>query len=102
MKQVTTECGVTISFSKTKLLNAVGNGIMETNLASVHIGCSVVESHGEVALDLDDKIARASKAFGALRKSLSQDSSLSGRQRKWSCPKEDLQAQTQSTCMVCR
>ena len=48
---------------------------METNLASLHIGCSVVESHGEVALDLDDKIARASKAFGALRKSVFQDSS---------------------------
>ena len=93
---------MTISFSKTKLLDAAGNGIMETNLASLHIGCSVVESHGEVALDLDDKIARASKAFGSLRKSVLQDSSLSRRERKWSCPKEDLQAQTQITCMVCR
>ena len=90
---------MTISFSKTKLLVATKNGIMESNLAALHIGCSVVESYDKVALDLDDKIARASKAFGALRKSLSQDSSLSGRQRKWSCPKEDLQAQTQSTCI---
>ena len=81
---------MTISFSKTKLLDAAGNGIMESNLVPLRIGCSVVESHGEMGLDLDDKIARASKAFGALRKSVFQDSSLSGRQRKWSCPKEDL------------
>ena len=53
LKQVTTECGVTISFSKTKLLVAAGNEIMESNLAPLRIGCSVVESYDKVALDLE-------------------------------------------------
>ena len=42
LKQVTTECGLTISFSKTKLLVA-GTGITEADLAPLSIGSSVME-----------------------------------------------------------
>ena len=72
LQQVTAECGLTISFPKTKLM-VVGTGIIESDVAPLYIGSSVVdtvpsfrylgsvvESHGWVTLDLDDKIARAS------------------------------------------
>ena len=43
---------------------------------------SFVENHGKVAPDLDDKVAKASRAFGALRKAVFQDSSLSRQTKK--------------------
>ena len=73
LQQVTAECGLTISFPKTKLMVA-GRGIIESDVAPLG---SVVESHGGVMLDLDDKIARASRAFGALQKPVFRDGSLS-------------------------
>ena len=89
LQQVTAECSLTTSFPKTKLMVA-GTGILESDVAPLCIGGSVVdtvpsfrylgsvvESHGGVVLDLDDKIARASRAFGALRKPVFRDSSLS-------------------------
>ena len=89
LQQVTAECGLTISFPKTKLMVA-GRGIIESDVAPLCIGSSVVdtvpsfrylgsvvESHGGVMLDLDDKIARASRAFGALQKPVFRDGSLS-------------------------
>ena len=89
LQQVTAECGLTFSFHKTKLMVA-GTGILESDVAPLCIGgsvvdtvpsfrClgSVVESRGGVVLDLDDKIARASRTFGALRKPVFRDSSLS-------------------------
>ena len=89
LQQVTAKCGLTISFPKTKLMVA-GTGIIEFDMAPLCIESSVVntvlsfrylgsvvESHGWVMLDLDDKIARASRAFGALKKSVFWDSSLS-------------------------
>ena len=89
LQQVTAECGLTISFPKTKLMVA-GRGIIESDVVPLCIGSSVVdtvqsfrylgsvvESHGGVMLDLDDKIARASRAFGALQKPVFRDGSLS-------------------------
>ena len=89
LQQVTAECGLTISIPKTKLMVA-GTGIIESDVAPLCIGSSVVdtvpsfrylgsvvESHGWVMLDLDDKIARASRAFGALQKPVFRDGSLS-------------------------
>ena len=80
LQQVTAECGFTISFPKTKLMVA-GTGILESDVAPLCIGGSVVdtvpsfrylgsvvESRGGVVLNLDDKIARALRTFGALRK----------------------------------
>ena len=89
LQQVTVECGLTVSFPKTKLMVA-GTGILESDVAPLCIGGSVVdtvpsfrylgsvvESRSGVVLDLYDKIARASRAFGALRKPVFRDSSLS-------------------------
>ena len=85
LKQVATDCGLT----KTKLLVA-GCGITEADLVPLSIGASIIdlvpsfrylgsflESRGRMVLDLDDKIARASKAFGVLRRSVFRDNSLS-------------------------
>ena len=38
---------------------------------------TIVEAHGEVLKDVEDMIARASKAFGALCRPVFQDNSLS-------------------------
>ena len=75
LQLITAECGLTISSPKTKLMVA-GTEIMETDVVSLCIGSSVieailsfrylgsfVESHGGVMLDLDDKIARTSRAL---------------------------------------
>ena len=87
LKQVTNEYGLTVSFPKTKLLLVVGTGITDTdnNLASLSIGIVVlmnqyipsfrylglfVEGHGGVALNLDGKIAGASKVLEELLESL--------------------------------
>ena len=43
LEQVTTECGLTISFPKTKLLVA-GSGITGADLASLSIGSCVIEA----------------------------------------------------------
>ena len=43
LEQVTTECGLTISFPKTKLLVA-GSGIMGADLPSLSIGSCVIEA----------------------------------------------------------
>ena len=40
-----------------------------------HLG-SVIEVHGEVMKDVEDKIVRASRAFGALCRPVLQDGSL--------------------------
>lgn len=60
---------------------AIGSSVIES-LPSFRCLRLFVESHGEVALDLNDKIVRVSKAFGALRKSVFQDSSLSRQANK--------------------
>ena len=38
---------------------------------------SIVEAYGELMMDADDKIAKASRAFGALCRPVFQDDSLS-------------------------
>ena len=60
------------------LLNISSSGI--GSVPSLRYLGSLVESH--VALDLDDKSARASKAFETLRKSMPQDSPLSRQTKK--------------------
>ena len=78
LEQVTTECGLSISFPKAKLLVA-GTGFTGADPAPLIIDSNVIESvpsfrylglfvetHGEAALDLDDKIARASRALELL------------------------------------
>ena len=96
LRQVTTESGLTISFPITKLLVS-GTVITctEADLAPLSIGSSViksvpsfrylrssVKSHGERALDLDDKVARASKLLELLESLFFQDRSLSRQTEK--------------------
>ena len=54
----------------------IGGSVIDTVPSFRYLG-SVAESCGGVVLDLDDKIARASRAFGALTKPVFRDSSLS-------------------------
>ena len=74
---------MTISFPKIKLL-VVGTATIDTDLAPLSIGSSIIESvpsfrymglfvegHGGVALDLNDKIAGASKVLEFLENLLS-------------------------------
>ena len=88
LDKVASEWGLTLSLSKTKLLVA-GTwseddlqpiSIREDSIEAVtefkYLG-SVVEAHGEVLKDVEDKIARASRAFGALCRPVFQDSNLS-------------------------
>ena len=50
--------------------------LIRYHLLGIYIG-SVVESRSGVVPDLDNKIARASRAFGVLKKPVFRDSSLS-------------------------
>ena len=83
LKQVITEYGLTISFPKIKLL-VVGTVTTDNDLAPLALvaallnqyhpsdiwGC-LFEGHGGVALDLNDKIAGASKVLEFLESLLS-------------------------------
>ena len=77
--EVTTEYGLTIRFPKIKLL-VVGTATIDTDLAPLSIGSSIIESvpsfryiegHGGVALDLNNKIAGAPKVLEFLENLLS-------------------------------
>ena len=94
LEQVTTECGLTISFPKTKLLVA-GTGITEAKMAPLSNVSSVIESVpsfrylqgqllrvGVVTLDVDDKIARASKLLELLESLCSRTALYQDRQRR--------------------
>ena len=76
--EVLSEWELTVSFPKTKLLVA-GASCGEEDLQAIHIRGetieavssfrylgSVLESHGEIRMDVEDRVARASHAFGAL------------------------------------
>ena len=81
--------GLTMSFPKTKLLVA-GASCGEEDRQPIHIGGetieamssfrylgSVLESHGEIRMDVEDGVARASRAFGALCRPVFCNGSLS-------------------------
>ena len=88
LDKVASEWGLTLSLPKTKLL--VADTWSEDDLQPItirgesievvpefrYLG-SIVEKHGEVTEDVVDKIARASRAFGALCRPVFQDSNLS-------------------------
>ena len=81
--EVAAEFGLTVSVVKTKLLVAGSNLSEEEDLAPLQICFQLVEwvqsfkylgsfanVSGSVALDVQDKIGRASRAFGTLRGSV--------------------------------
>ena len=93
LDEVASEWGLTLSLPKTKLLvSGVWN---EDDLQPItirgdsievvpdfrYLG-SIVEAHGEVLKDVEDRIARASRAFGALCRPVFQDRSLSLRTKR--------------------
>ena len=87
--KVASEWGLTVSTEKTKGM-VVGEGLDEHNTSSVQVEGGTVEvvSHftylgfniskdGEVTVEIDCRIAKASRAFGCLRKPIFQDRNLS-------------------------
>ena len=87
--KVASEWGLTVSTEKTKGM-VVGDGLDEHNTSSVQVEGGTVEvvSHftylgsnisrdSEVTVEIDCRIAKASRAFGCLRKPIFQDRNLS-------------------------
>ena len=87
--KVANEWGLTVSTEKTKEM-VVEEGLDERNTSSVQVEGGTVEvvSHftylgfniskdGEVTVEIDCRIAKASRAFGCLRKPIFQDRNLS-------------------------
>ena len=83
--KVVSEWGLTVSTGKTKGM-VVGEGLYEHNTSSVQVEGGTVEvmNHftyldsnisrdGEVTVEMDCGIAKASRDFGCLRKSIFQD-----------------------------
>ena len=94
LDEVTTEWGLTMSLVKTKLLVVSEDGSEEAQQPIIirgqpievvdafkYLG-AVVEGKGEVLLDVEDKIARASRAFGALCRPVFNDGNLSRRTKR--------------------
>ena len=94
LDEVTTEWGMTTSLVKTKLLVVSEDGSEEAQQPIIirgqpievvdafkYLG-AVVEGKGEVLLDVEDKIARASRAFGALCRPVFNDGNLSRRTKR--------------------
>ena len=93
LDQVASEWGLTLSLQKTKLM--VTGTWSEEDLQPIvirgdsievvpefrYLG-SIVEMHGEVLKDVEDKIARASRAFGVLCRPVFQDKGLSLKTKK--------------------
>ena len=93
LDQVASEWGLTLSLQKTKLM--VAGTWSEEDLQPIVIRAdsievvpefrylgSIVEMHGEVLKDVEDKIARASRAFGVLCRPVLQDKGLSLKTKK--------------------
>ena len=89
LEEVASQWGLTVSLSKTKLL-VVNGSVNCDDLQPLFIGGAavevvsdfrylgaVVESKGEIMKDVEERIARASKAFGALCRPVFHDSTLS-------------------------
>ena len=94
LDEVATEWGLTMSLVKTKLLVVSENNSEEAQQPIIirgqpievvdafkYLG-AVVEGKGEVLLDVEDKIARASRAFGALCRPVFNDGNLSRRTKR--------------------
>ena len=94
LDDVTTEWGLTMSLVKTKLLIVSEDGSEEDQQPIIirgqpievvdafkYLG-AVVEGKGEVVLDVEDKIARASRAFSALCRPVFNDGNLSRRTKR--------------------
>ncbi len=85
--------GLTLSIVKTKLLVAGGEdgadmrplrldgGEVECVSEFKYLG-SIIEAKGELAWEVGERIAKASKAFGALREPVFRDSNLSLRTKR--------------------
>ena len=88
LDEVASEWGLTLSLPKTKLLVAgiwsdddlqpisIRGDTIETVPEFRYLG-SIVEAHGEILKEVEDRIARASRAFGALCRPVFQDNKLS-------------------------
>ena len=89
LEEVASQWGLTVSLSKTKLLVVNGSADCD-DLQPLNIGGAaievvpdfrylgaIMESKGEIMKDVEERIARASKAFGALCRPVFRDSSLS-------------------------
>ena len=87
--RVATSFGLTVSYSKTKLMVA-GREISESDTGPLRIGAeevecveefpylgSIITASGRVDTEVERRITQASKAFGALRKPVFQDRNLS-------------------------
>ena len=86
--------GLTMSFPKTKLLVAVASW-GEEDLQPIHVGedtieavssfrylGSVLESHEGIRMDVEDRVSRASCAFGALCRPVFCNGSLSQKRKR--------------------
>ena len=89
LEEVASQWGLTVSLSKTKLLVVNGSADCD-DLQPLNIGGAaievvpdfwylgaIMESKGEIMKDVEERIARASKAFGTLCRPVFHDSSLS-------------------------
>ena len=89
LDEVTSQWGLTMSMSKTKLL-VVGEPRVEEDLQPINIRGesieavtdfrylgSTVEANGELMMDAEDRIGRASRAFGSLCRPVFRDGNLS-------------------------
>ena len=88
LDEVASEWGLTLSLPKTKLLVAgvwsdndlqpisIRGDTIETVPEFRYLG-SIVEAHGEILKEVENRIARASRAFGALCRPVFQDNKLS-------------------------
>ena len=94
MDEVTSEWGLTMSIPKTKLLVTgaphdeqdwqpidIRGESIEVVSEFRYLG-AVVEIQGEIVKDVEDKIARASRAFGALCKPVFRDGDLSNKTKR--------------------
>ena len=91
---VTSEWGLTMSFPKTKLFVAgarcgvedlqpinIRGETIEAVLSFRYLG-SILESHGEILIDVEDRVASVLCAFGALCRSVFHDGGLSLRTKR--------------------
>ena len=95
MGEVTSEWGLTVSIPKTKMLVAgvhcesdldlqpisIGGEVIETVSAFQYLG-AIVEGSGSIKGDVESRIAKASRAFGALRRPVFGDKDLSLRTKR--------------------
>ena len=86
----TTEWGLTISIPKTKMLVAGKSSVNEADLRAISIGGeevetvnafqylgATVEGNGNIMNDVENRIAKASRAFGSLKRPVFRDKDLS-------------------------